>query len=79
LPVDSVHPVSLRNIWVGVSVGVIDSQAGSAHLPSSPEDSLLIQGVRPRLVMETLGHSEIAVTLNCYSQVLSELKREPVA
>jgi integrase len=27
--------------------------------------------------METLGHSEIGVTLNTYSHVLTELKREP--
>ena len=29
--------------------------------------------------METLGHSEIAVTMNCYSHVLTELQREPAA
>jgi integrase len=27
--------------------------------------------------METLGHSEVGVTLNTYSHVLNELKREP--
>lgn len=37
---------------------------------------LLVQGVHPRLVMETLGHSEIGVTMNTYSHVLSELRRE---
>ena len=38
---------------------------------------LLVQEVHPRLVMETLGHSEIGVTMNCYSHVLAEMKREP--
>ena len=38
---------------------------------------LLVQGVHPRVVMELLGHSEIGVTMNCYSHVLAELKREP--
>lgn len=40
---------------------------------------LLTQGVHPRLVMEQLGHSAIGVTMNCYSHVLAELKREPAA
>jgi hypothetical protein len=31
---------------------------------------LLAQGVHPRLVMEILGHSQIAVTMNTYSHVI---------
>ena len=38
---------------------------------------LLVQGTHPRVVMELLGHSAISVTMNCYSHVLAELKREP--
>jgi integrase len=37
---------------------------------------LLVQGVSPRVVMEVLGHSEIAVTMNAYSHVVPELQRE---
>ncbi len=37
---------------------------------------LLAQGVPPRVVMETLGHSAIAVTMNTYSQVLPSLQRD---
>lgn len=37
---------------------------------------LLAQGVHPRVVMETLGHSQIAVTMNVYSHVLPVLQRE---
>ena len=37
---------------------------------------LLVQGVSPRVVMEVLGHSEIAITMNAYSHVVPELQRE---
>ena len=37
---------------------------------------LLVQGVHPRLVMELLGHSSINVTMNTYSHVLDDMKRE---
>ena len=37
---------------------------------------LLAQGVPARVVMETLGHSAIAVTMNTYSHVLPSLQRE---
>jgi integrase len=37
---------------------------------------LLAQGVAPRVVMEILGHSAIALTMNTYSHVLPVLERE---
>jgi integrase len=37
---------------------------------------LLVQGVHPRVVMETLGHSQISLTMNTYSHVLPALQRE---
>lgn len=37
---------------------------------------LLIQGVSPRVVMDVLGHSEIAMTMDTYSHVVPELRRE---
>jgi integrase len=37
---------------------------------------LLAQGVAPRVVMETLGHSQIGVTMNTYAHVLPVLQRE---
>lgn len=36
---------------------------------------LLARGVAARVVMETLGHSQIALTLNTYSHVLPALER----
>jgi integrase len=37
---------------------------------------LLVQGVHPRVVMETLGHSQISLTMNTYSHVLPVLQQE---
>ncbi len=37
---------------------------------------LLAQGVHPRVVMETLGHSNISLTMNTYSHVIPALQRE---
>ena len=36
---------------------------------------LLAQGVHPRLVMEILGHSQIAVTMNTYSHVIPAMQQ----
>ena len=40
---------------------------------------LLAQGVNPRVIMETLGHSQISLTLNTYSHVLPALQVEAAA
>lgn len=37
---------------------------------------LLAEGVNPRVVMETLGHSQISLTLNTYSHVLPAVRRD---
>jgi len=37
---------------------------------------LLVQGVSPRVVMDVLGHSQIGLTMNTYSHVIPELRRE---
>ena len=37
---------------------------------------LLTQGVHPRVVMELLGHSQIAITMNTYSHVVPSLMKE---
>lgn len=37
---------------------------------------LLAQGVDPRTIMETLGHSQISLTLNTYSHVLPVLQQQ---
>ncbi len=40
---------------------------------------LLAQGVDPRTIMETLGHSQISLTLNTYSHVLPALQEDAAA
>jgi integrase len=37
---------------------------------------LLAQGIHPRVVMEQLGHSQIALTMNTYSHVIPALERD---
>ena len=37
---------------------------------------LLVQGVSPRVVMDLLGHSQIALTMNTYSHVMPDLRRD---
>jgi integrase len=40
---------------------------------------LLAQGVDPRTIMQTLGHSQVSLTLNTYAHVLPSLQREAAA
>lgn len=40
---------------------------------------LLAQGVNSRVVMETLGHSQVSLTLNTYSHVLPALQEDAAA
>ena len=50
---------------------------GKAPSPSHTTASLLLaQVVNPRVVMEQLGHSQIALTMNTYSHVIPSLERE---
>jgi integrase len=37
---------------------------------------LLAQGVSPRVVMDILGHSQIALTMNTYTHVVPDLRRD---
>ena len=39
---------------------------------------LLLTGASPRTVMETLGHSQIALTMNTYAHVLPQVERDAV-
>ncbi len=40
---------------------------------------LLAKGVSPRVVMETLGHSQISLTMNTYTHVMPSLQRDAAA
>ena len=37
---------------------------------------MLLTGASPRTVMETLGHSQIALSMNTYAHVLPQAERE---
>jgi integrase len=39
---------------------------------------MLASGTSPRTVMTTLGHSQIALTMNTYAHVLPEVERAAV-
>jgi integrase len=43
---------------------------------SDTPDGVTLEGAHPRVVMELLGHSTIALTMNTYSHVIPELKRD---
>ena len=40
---------------------------------------LLAMGVDPRTIMQTLGHSQISLTMNTYAHVLPALQAEAAA
>jgi len=73
------RPLDARNV-----VRDFKRQLGAAALPSirfhdlrhSCATLLLAQGVSPRAVMETLGHSQISLTLGTYSHVTAEIRSE---
>jgi len=58
-------------------------RASAAALPrSSPlmcDAASLVQGVSARVVMDVLGHSRIGLTMNTYSHVIPDLRREAAA
>lgn len=37
---------------------------------------MLAQGVSPRVIMETLGHSQIGMTMNLYAHVMPSMQRD---
>lgn len=76
---------SIGTPMIGSDVtGRFQGLLAAAGLPSMPfhdlrhggASLLLAQGVHPRVVMEMLGHSTIAMTMNVYSHVIPDLQRE---
>ncbi|CAL9301699.1 hypothetical protein SUDANB66_03403 [Streptomyces sp. SudanB66_2053] len=49
-----------------------DARHGTATL-------LTATGVAPRIVMEILGHSQISITMDVYTQVVQDTQREPTS
>ncbi|MFJ8296668.1 tyrosine-type recombinase/integrase [Streptomyces sp. NPDC094447] len=76
------HPIEPRNLYRSFTrvaknaglrvVRLHDARHGTATL-------LTAAGVPPRVVMEILGHSQIAVTMNVYTHVVQDTQREAVS
>lgn len=76
------RPIEPRNVYrsftrVAASAGLRvirlhDARHGTATL-------LTAVNVAPRVVMEILGHSQIAVTMNVYTHVVQDTQREAVS
>ncbi|GAA2432491.1 hypothetical protein GCM10010273_05720 [Streptomyces lavendulocolor] len=76
------QPIEPRNLYRSFTrvaknaglrvVRLHDARHGTATL-------LTAAGVPPRVVMEILGHSQIAVTMNVYTHVVQDTQREAVA
>ena len=73
------RPFHGTTVWRAMQAVLAD-----AALPAMPFHAvrhtaaslLLADGVQPRVVMELLGHSTIALTMNTYSHVIPALERE---
>jgi len=75
-------PLDPRN--VSREFGELLKDAGLPHvrfhdLRHTAATLLLAQGVDPRTIMETLGHSQISLTMNTYSHVLPALQEAAAA
>lgn len=73
------QPLSRTN--VSYHFGVLQQHAGVPHhrLYDSRHTAaslLLAQGVSPRVVMEVLGHSSFALTMDTYTHVMEPLRRD---
>jgi len=81
------RPISSTALWIRIRrevkqgreewvVGVRSLLRRLHDLRHSCATLLLAQGISPRVVMEVLGHSQIALTMNTYTHVLPELRRD---
>jgi len=71
----------LHRSEVSRQFGVLQEKAGVAHrrlydCRHTAASLLLAQGVSPRVVMETLGHSSYALTMDTYTHVMPALMRD---
>ena len=76
-------PIDLRNVTRAFKAVLKTAELPNVirlhDLRHSCATLLLAQGVSPRVVMETLGHSQVSLTLNTYSHVLRALQQDAAA
>jgi integrase len=75
-------PIDLRNVTRAFKAVLKTAEMPMIRLHDlrhSCATLLLAQGVSPRVVMETLGHSQVPLTLNTYSHVLPALLQDAAA
>lgn len=70
-------PEFTNKYQTALSKGAAATSSPTSSRPICARASLLLaQGVHPRVVMEQLGHSQIALTMDTYSHVIPALERD---
>jgi integrase len=70
------EPRNLQRHWHGLRARIGLDEVRLHDLRHSAASLMLVGGVPMRAVMETLGHSSIALTADTYSHVLDEVRRD---
>lgn len=71
-----IDPRSLSRVFMGLCMKAGLGKRRLHDLRHTCASLLLAQGVHPRVVMETLGHSGIALTMDTYSHVMPSLQKD---
>lgn len=71
-----IDPRNINDVFTDALVGAKLPSIRLHDLRHTCASLLLAQGVHPRVVMDLLGHSQIALTMNTYSHVIPDLRRE---
>ena len=72
-------PIDARNVTRAFSAVVTTSNLPALRfhdLRHTAASLLLAQGVSPRTIMETLGHSQISLTMDTYAHIMPTLQQD---
>ena len=72
------EPQNINRSWYAVRSRAGLESVRLHDLHHSRASFLLAAGASPRTVMKTLGHSQIALTMNIYAHVLPEIERAAI-
>ncbi|WP_386163903.1 tyrosine-type recombinase/integrase [Streptosporangium vulgare] len=73
-----IEPGNLSTRWRAIRKGVGLGWLRLHDLRHAYASFLLASGASPRTVMKTLGHSQIGLTMNTYTDVLPDIERAAV-